>query len=252
MADEEHGPSERQHCHSAAPVLRQVRLRAVEGWYVLCPPSLPHTWPVILPVCGEPSYHTKGLAPARCLVLCGSHKEGLPELNGKGCPNSGIAMSSKAMAFAGCLALEAPLARYLPQVTSLQPLPHRSAVSAFLPFFLSRRVALKLFFFCLSFSPSPLPGSCFNLSVAEMQNTQRAYFYRRFPILHLESGDWLPGVGSLVWHTQDCACFCLIFLTPWLLLPGCACSLCCPGLLSSVCLAQASVKCQVSKGLLGC
>lgn len=96
MADEEHGPSERQHCHSAAPVLRQVRLRAVEGWYVLCPPPLPHTWPVILPVCGEPSYHTKGLALARCLVLCGSHKEGLPELNGKGCPNSGIAMSSKA------------------------------------------------------------------------------------------------------------------------------------------------------------
>lgn len=28
-------------------------------------------------------------------------------------------MSSKAMAFAGCLALEAPLARHLPQVTSL-------------------------------------------------------------------------------------------------------------------------------------
>lgn len=46
-------------------------------------------------------------------------------------------------------------------------------------------------------SPSPPPGSCFNLSVAEMQSTQRAYFYRRFPILHLESGDGLPAVASL-------------------------------------------------------
>lgn len=30
-----------------------------------------------------------------------------------------------------------------------------------------------------------------------MQSTQRAYFYRRFPILHLESGDGLPAVASL-------------------------------------------------------
>lgn len=30
-----------------------------------------------------------------------------------------------------------------------------------------------------------------------MQSTQRAYFYRRFPILHLESGDWLPALGLL-------------------------------------------------------
>lgn len=162
-------------------------------------------------------------------------------------------MSSRAeapLAFAGCLA------RHLPQVTSpprwLQPLPHRSAVSKpheFLPLLLGRLVSLKLFFFCLFFSPFPLPGSCFNLSVAEMQNTQRAYFYRRFPILHLESGDWLPLVGSVVWRTQDCACFCFIFLTPWLPLPGCACSLCCPGLLSLLCLAQASMECQVSEGL---
>lgn len=215
----------------------------MEGWYVRCPPPLPHTWPIILPVCGEPSYHTKGLAPARCLVLRGSHKEGLPELKGKGCLNSGIAMSSEAVAFAGCLA------RHLPQPPGGFSLCLADLPSIFLPLLLRRLVALKPFFFCLSFSLSPLPGSCFNLSVAEMQNTQRAYFYRRFPILHLESGDWLPGVGSLVWHTQDCARFCL---TPWLLLPGCACSLCCPGLLSSVCLAQASVKCQVSKGLLGC
>lgn len=33
---------------------------------------------------------------------------------------------------------------------------------------------------------------CFNLSVAEMESTQRAYFYQRFPILHLEPGDWPP------------------------------------------------------------
>lgn len=44
----------------------------------------------------------------------------------------------------------------------------------------------------------PLPGFCFNLSVAEMQSTQRAYFYQRFPILHLEPGDWPPGVAALV------------------------------------------------------
>lgn len=29
-----------------------------------------------------------------------------------------------------------------------------------------------------------------SLSVAEMQNVQRAYFYQHFPILHLEPGDW--------------------------------------------------------------
>lgn len=65
----------------------------------------------------------------------------------------------------------------------------------------------------------PLPGFCFNLSVAEMQSTQRAYFYQRFPILHLEPGDWPPGVASVcgasrpVWHTlllsflcRGCAC----------------------------------------------
>lgn len=40
VADEEHGPPERQHRYASAPVLRQVRLGAVEGWYALCP--LPH------------------------------------------------------------------------------------------------------------------------------------------------------------------------------------------------------------------
>jgi len=31
--------------------------------------------------------------------------------------------------------------------------------------------------------------SLMSLSVAEMQNVQRAYFYQHFPILHLEPGD---------------------------------------------------------------
>lgn len=33
-------------------------------------------------------------------------------------------------------------------------------------------------------------GFFFDVSVAEMQNVQRAYFYQHFPILHLEPGDW--------------------------------------------------------------
>lgn len=50
--------------------------------------------------------------------------------------------------------------------------------------------------FSVSVTPSSsLPGFCFNFSVAEVQSTQRAYFYQRFPILHLEPGDWPPG-----WH----------------------------------------------------
>lgn len=75
--------------------------------------------------------------------------------------------------------------------TGLQP----PSLPVLLPLLLRALVALKLFFLSLIF-PS-LPGSCFNLSVAEMQSTQRAYFYRRFPILHLESGDWLPALGLL-------------------------------------------------------
>lgn len=51
----------------------------------------------------------------------------------------------------------------------------------------------------------PLPGFCFNLSVAEMQSTQRAYFYQRFPILHLEPGDWPLECRPRVWCIQGCA-----------------------------------------------
>lgn len=63
---------------------------------------------------------------------------------------------------------------------------------ASLHFCLSSLGYLEAVLFLPLIFPFPPPGSCFNLSVAEMQSTQRAYFYRRFPILHLESGDWLP------------------------------------------------------------
>lgn len=87
---------------------------------------------------------------------------------------------------------------------------------------LDRLMALELCFSAVSFGfSSPLPGFCFNLSVAEMQNTQRAYFYQRFPILHLEPGDWPPRVASLVcgasravWQMLLLRCSCR-----WLFLP---------------------------------
>lgn len=77
--------------------------------------------------------------------------------------------------------------------TGLQP----PSLPVLFPLLLRTLVALKPVLFLSLIFPSPLPGSCFNLSVAEMQSTQRAYFYRRFPILHLESGDWLPALGLL-------------------------------------------------------
>ena len=73
--------------------------------------------------------------------------------------------------------------------------PHFTAF----PPLLGRPVALELFSFLVSVRSSfPPAWFCFNLSVAEMQNTQRAYFYQRFPILHLEPGDWPPGGVTLV------------------------------------------------------
>lgn len=53
-----------------------------------------------------------------------------------------------------------------------------------------------------------------------MQNTQRAYFYQRFPILHLEPGDWLWSGGPRVWCIQACAS--ALFRTGWLFLPASA------------------------------
>lgn len=70
-------------------------------------------------------------------------------------------------------------AGFCPRLPALQPL-------------LGRLVAWSCAFSRSHRSLLPLPGFCFNLSVAEMQSTQRAYFYQRFPILHVEPGDWPP------------------------------------------------------------
>lgn len=113
---------------------------------------------------------------------------------------SGRAPLQAASALEGCGAVHMTQGmtadpRLLPSF--LVPAPH--CVSLLLP--LGRLAASEyLFSLFLSVSPSPLPGFCFNPSVAEMQRTQRAYFYQRFPILHLESGDWLLGVVSCVWR----------------------------------------------------
>lgn len=76
---------------------------------------------------------------------------------------------------------------------------------AFPPLLLGRLVALESFFLIVSvgFSLSSA-GFCFDLSVAELLSAQRAYFYQRFPILHLEPGDWPPS-GVCVWCIRSCA-----------------------------------------------
>lgn len=102
----------------------------------------------------------------------------------------GLAVHRQATALPVCG--KSPVAQRL---AAQVPVPCLSA----LPPLLGRLVASALCVLTVSVGVSSLlPGFCFNLSVAEMQSTQRAYFYQRFPILHLEPGDWPPGVASLV------------------------------------------------------
>jgi myosin heavy subunit len=58
-----------------------------DGTPALCPPALPHTGPVLLPVCTGPSHHTKDHDTGQVsFVLCDAHKEDLSELKGTVCP----------------------------------------------------------------------------------------------------------------------------------------------------------------------
>lgn len=93
--------------------------------------------------------------------------------------------------------------------------PHTAA----LPPLLGRLVVA--FSVSVTFSSS-LPGFCFNLSVSEMQSTQRAYFYQRFPILHLEPGD-CTWVASLVCGASRAVrqMLLLSFSYRWPFLPAC-------------------------------
>lgn len=95
-----------------------------------------------------------------------------------------------------------------------------------------RLVALEFSFLASVGSSFASAWCCFNLSVAEMQSTQRAYFYQRFPILHLEPGDWPPGVLTLVCGASRAVWGTLLpsVPTPWLFLPDCPFPWSAPGL----------------------
>lgn len=96
------------------------------------------------------------------------------------------------------------------------PITHPSAV----PPLRGRPVALEFFFLASVDSSSPSAWFCFNLSVAELQSTQRAYFYQRFPLLHLEPGDCPPpGADPCV----RCDTLLLSVPAPWLFLPDRPC-----------------------------